>query len=868
MPAYGVDEPLLPPAPGSFDAGGTELDASEPGLAEPLPTDPGLTDRIARDLALGRRVTTLTWLVALAHAGLGFVALRQAALLVDVDSSLVTTGAIENLGSTATALRWLLVALVVVVVTVGLRWAWRATATMETLAAAGVVDGGPAPVRAQGFRRLGILLRPAGVPVDGVTGPGQRVRADRRLAEAAIVATLLAAAIGIVAAVSLARATGVDEARASRWIAGLAAGAWLLATVLTGALAADIVWRIAVAARAAGVYAPMTDAPGRLTVRLAPALIVFVGLVPIALNAPGDRSVGCASTTLECAAVEVPVDHAAGAASGSFRLVYGVHRAYGDRVGTLVVAVGGPGASGIESADARIGGFDPRLLDRYDIVFWDQRGVARSDGHDCPISGGIYSAVETTAESARNFVDACLKEADTGTTGLGRYATAQAAEDIESIREQLGLDRFALYGESYGTELAQVYAAAHSDRLTTLILDGAVDLTLSANDFWSAATRSFDRSLGATFDACEADLACSADVAHPADAYDRLVRGLKDGDRTIEYTDPDGVTRGHGLSHDAVESAVDSLLYEPAGRMLIQRAVAASDRGDDVPIAKLADLFGPGISPVSVFAYHAVLCADYRVSPTANVHDVDAVLVNGQRSGALSVRTDEIYLAQVPCLFWPIQPSSAARPAALTGLPVPILVLAATLDPITPVELGRAIADRAADGYLVETSGGAHVTFGRGDTCVDDAVIGLLVDGRPPRSRVVSCEGVVADEYVPLATLDADAFKDALDAMVSAERELLADPLYLFWDQAGTIRIGCRFGGTVGITNGFAGTTFDFDGCELADGMALDGSGEVDGDTSDLTLDVTFDGGHLTYTSGDERSVEGTFRGRHVDEHD
>ena len=34
-----------------------------------------------------------------------------------------------------------------------------------------------------------------------------------------------------------------------------------------------------------------------------------------------------------------------------------------------------------------------------------------------------------------------------------------------------------LYGESYGTELAQAYAAAHPDRLSALILDGAVDLT-------------------------------------------------------------------------------------------------------------------------------------------------------------------------------------------------------------------------------------------------------------------------------------------------------------------------------------------------------------------------------------------------------
>jgi pimeloyl-ACP methyl ester carboxylesterase len=844
MPAYAVDEPLPPPRP----------------------IDPGLTDRVAHDLAIGRRLTTLTWLVALLHAVLGFVALRQAALLVDVDHSLVTTAAIEELGATALAGRVLLAVLVAAVLLIGVRWARRAATTMEALAAAGVVDGWVAGAR--NARRLGILLRPAGLPADRVTGPGQRVGGGSRLARVALVVTVLAALAGAAAAVGLAGASGVDEARASRLLAGVASALWVVATVLTGALVADVVWRIAVAARAAGVYAPMTDSPGRLAVRLAPALLAFVGLVPVAMNVPGDASVRCGSPALECAAVEVPVDHAVGAASGSFRLVYGVHHAFGDRVGTLVVAVGGPGASGLGSADGRIDSFDPELLNRYDIVFWDQRGIGRSDGHDCPIAGGLYSAVETTADTARKFVDACLKEADTGTSGLARYATVQAAEDLESIREQLGLDRFALYGESYGTELAQIYAAAHPDRLSALILDGAVDLTLSANDFWSAATRSFDRSLRATFDDCAGNAPCATDVADPAAAYDRLIRRLDGGDRTVEFADPDGVVRGHGLSHDGVESAVDSLLYEPAGRMLIQRAIAASGQGDDVPIAKLANLFGPGISPVSVFAYHAVLCADYRVSPTGDVHDVDAVLVNGQRTGALSARTDEIYLAQVPCLFWPVQPASGARPPALTDLPAPIVVLTATLDPITPVELGRAIAERAPDGYLVETAGGAHVTFGRGDECVDQPVLRLLIDGRPPPSRVVSCEGVVAEDYVPLSTLRARDFSDALDAMSSVERELIADPLYTFWDATGSIRIGCRFGGTVGITNGFAGTTFSFDDCEMADGMALNGSGDFDEEASRMSLDVTFEGGSLEYTSGDERSVVGTFRGRHVDEHD
>src|SRR5206468_1485214 len=86
-----------------------------------------------------------------------------------------------------------------------------------------------------------------------------------------------------------------------------------------------------------------------------------------------------------------------------------------------------------------------------------------------------------------------------------RQGSHQAAEDLESIRDHLGLARFALYGESYGTELAQAYAASHPDRLSALVLDGAVDLTMPANEFWAAAAKGFDRTLEDTFAACLSD---------------------------------------------------------------------------------------------------------------------------------------------------------------------------------------------------------------------------------------------------------------------------------------------------------------------------------------------------------------------------
>jgi proline iminopeptidase len=93
---------------------------------------------------------------------------------------------------------------------------------------------------------------------------------------------------------------------------------------------------------------------------------------------------------------------------------------------------GGPG-SGCESYHRRF--FDPR---RYRIVLFDQRGCGRSTPH---------------AELAHNDTQALIA-------------------DIELIRGQLGIDRWLVFGGSWGSTLALAYAQAHPDRVSALVLRG------------------------------------------------------------------------------------------------------------------------------------------------------------------------------------------------------------------------------------------------------------------------------------------------------------------------------------------------------------------------------------------------------------
>jgi proline iminopeptidase len=120
-----------------------------------------------------------------------------------------------------------------------------------------------------------------------------------------------------------------------------------------------------------------------------------------------------------------------------FLRVSDLHELYWEESGNpdgkpVVFLHGGPG-----------GGTDPRMRrffdpKRYRIVLFDQRGCGRSRPHS--------SLVDNT--------------------------TWHLVADIESLREHLGIDRWQVFGGSWGSTLALAYAQAHPTRVTELVLRG------------------------------------------------------------------------------------------------------------------------------------------------------------------------------------------------------------------------------------------------------------------------------------------------------------------------------------------------------------------------------------------------------------
>jgi len=598
----------------------------------------------------------------------------------------------------------------------------------------------------------------------------------------------------------------------------------------------------------------------------------------------------CPNSDFTCLKLTVPLDHTSSSDKRTISVVFGVLPATGERRGLFITATGGPGSSGLEAADSYAGDFDPAVKEHYDLVFFDQRGANQSGNLQCPDALNKYGIGEaslyTTQNSAlltdpQTFVNDCVAEiAKEGVPkdSLKFYGTSQAVEDLEAFRTMIGDDKIWLYGESYGTEYAQTYAAVHPEHVAALFLDGTIDLTTPILDFEREQTQAFNDVLVATLQDCDHNADCSAEVGGDAvGLYDSLITEL--GRRGIDYKFPvaSGRLEDRTFTKDMLESVATDAIYSQYGRMLFQRGLAAAAQGDFVPLARTyyatnqlqPDARLPKLgSAVDNTLYFVIACADHKIFDGTPEAQVTAYLQAGASVKASVPRLTSGFYGRLPCAYWPTNPSiNSAQPLVAKGIPT--FVLGATTDPATPVQNGERVFSHLEDGYLITMEGGAHVIFNRDDSCPDNIIRDFLLNGKKPAQRKTTCEGVIATPYVPLAPSSVRVFDNPLQALNAAFNEIFYLPDYFYWNGSNLGLAACTTGGVIGFASERDnGDQFRLSDCAFFSGFNMTGTGSYKGKV--FTLDVRiagFETGRLTYTkdANGKITVTGEYAGKQID---
>lgn len=439
---------------------------------------------------------------------------------------------------------------------------------------------------------------------------------------------------------------------------------------------------------------------------------------------------------LECAKVTVPVDYSK---PDGDTIQLAVARLRGKNTSaSLLVNPGGPGASGIDLVrDSGTQMFSQKLRDAYNIIGWDPRGVKRSAPVTClsapqedaarqmNIDPSTPAGLEQAFAEQKTVIDAC--KANTGPI-LAHTDTVSSARDMDIIRAvAAGQSKLNYLGFSYGTFLGATYASLFSDRVGRFVLDGALDPALTATQITVGQAKGFEDALHAYIRSCLAGSGCPL---HGTE--DDAVAQVRDLLQSVAKH-PMSTTDGRILPITDFVNGMIIPLYNDQNWSVLTGALTSALRGDGSAMLRLSDLAADRdsdgtYSSNSNFAFMAYNCLDY-----SEPSDPAGMAAEAAHLAQASPTFGQFFAyGGVNCRDWPYKPVRTPAPAHYTGSS-PIVVVGTTGDPATPYPWAQSLRSELGNADLLTWNGQGHTAYGRGSTCIDDAVDGYLVDGSAPK---------------------------------------------------------------------------------------------------------------------------------------
>jgi pimeloyl-ACP methyl ester carboxylesterase len=443
---------------------------------------------------------------------------------------------------------------------------------------------------------------------------------------------------------------------------------------------------------------------------------------------------------LQCTTAKAPLDWA-NPAAGGIDLALVRHPATGpDRLGSLLVNPGGPGASGYNFVkDSLDYATDAKLQAGYDIVGFDPRGVGRSSAVACyepaqmdeylygitQASRGTDAWIAELEKAAADFGAACQK--NTGAL-LGHVDTESAARDLDLLRATLGDTQLNYLGYSYGTFLGATYAELYPDKVGRLVLDGAVDPSTSNFDVTRVQAQGFESALRAYLADCLAGSKCP--FTGSVDDAMGTIRALLD---SVDAS-PIAAEDGRQLGSSSLLTAIIYPLYQAAAWPLLSDMFDSVMHGQAEYAFRLADAYNGrnedgSYAHNSTEAFSAINCVDYS-------YNADPASMRKQASEiekAAPVIGKYMTFGDIGCAHWPYQFTGERGEIHAPGAD-PILVVGTTNDPATPFVWAQSLAKQLDSGHLVTYKGEGHTAYNKSNSCVNNAVDDYLLKGTVPAS--------------------------------------------------------------------------------------------------------------------------------------
>ena len=501
-------------------------------------------------------------------------------------------------------------------------------------------------------------------------------------------------------------------------------------------------------------------------------------------GATGGMEKSADRTGFQCAKVRVPLDYSQPGGQ-TIEIAMKKHPATGSaRRGTLFANPGGPGYSGVDMLENNETEFSPTLNQAYDIIGFDPRGVGSSTPITCDDGAGQQAAgdaqggmgvndplpgslvADAAGDDPTPFRDAQDPVADGGAEGnisfptlideitkdfkqeeascaantkpaglLDHVDTVSVARDLDVLRALSGDQKLNYLGFSYGTYLGAHYAELFPANTGRMVLDGAVDPSLSLAGRAAGQAKGFEASLRTYVERCQSGQAVrkgqSCPLTGDADAGVQQIRALiSSSDQTPLQTADPNVTVDGGTVRSVVRRFLYSSEYWPLLTYALDQAITQKD-GSYIQL-----LHGQVTAGGSTPTFYAVNCQDIPVQGdmTGWEKDYRQNLQSSPTFGASLSNQD------ARCQAWGHSGTREPAPIHAKGA-APILVVGTTGDPATPYAWAQALAEQLESGQLLTWEGDGHTAYGSSGPCIHDAVDAYLTSGTVPEPGLTCKSG-------------------------------------------------------------------------------------------------------------------------------
>ncbi|MCD9574053.1 alpha/beta fold hydrolase [Flavobacterium soyae] len=354
------------------------------------------------------------------------------------------------------------------------------------------------------------------------------------------------------------------------------------------------------------------------------------------------------------------------------------------------------------------------LRNEANIILVDLRGTGFSEPSLCPKLGkdilqvlAENNSTTTDINQIVNVSEQCKNDLIEKGIDIKAYNSLNISKDLHALKESLGINKWFVYGVSYGTYITQVYSGQFPNDFEGIILDSPIN---NIHEYYKNNTSNYISSLNTLFKESKQKF---PDLE--SKYYSVINKLNKKGievnvDKTIVQTGK------FTYNADDFKIIIHQSLYNKQLIELVPLIINSFYKEDKFILANLVDAFSEALKR-DFGTYYCVSCNDGFTDKSIADYDQNTAAFKKNKRGILFYRSDLSI-----CEKWEIG-AQKINDSTQKNNQIKTLIFAGKYDPITPLNNGKELAKKYKKSFLFEMPYGHATSFSKAGKSIVESFI-------------------------------------------------------------------------------------------------------------------------------------------------